>query len=263
MKSPRFGLSGYTIIEIMIVLAISGVILTSAILLFQGSQGRTAFDVAVQDVSSQIGTTLKEINTAVAQFPSQYTCQSNGINNWVTITNSPQTQGSNTDCIMLGEALYVDTSASQIDSYTVIGCRLANCDSSQDNSQDLPSAWPTTDTSLLKQTYNISSATIKSSNITGNSGTRSSSLVGFYINLSGSLPANTTTLLTYSYDNASSGNILSCIQVTSGSTCGFESGITQWVLCLQSPYDSTKTADVTISSTSKGISNTVRFEACS
>lgn len=250
--------SGYTIIEVMIVLAISGAILGSAILLFQGSQGRTAFDVAVQDANSEITSAIKEVNTAVAAFPGQYNCTASGAG---PVVSPPSTnnQGTNTGCIVLGQALWPH--GSQIDSYTVVGCQYKNCDSTQGDPATLTGALSRTHTTYLKQTYTMSSATVLSSKVTS-TGTPSS-LIGFYINLSGSPIEGSTTVLqlnSYSGFNSATGDsgVDNCLK----NGCGAPALVNQWTLCLQSPYDNSRTATINVNSTSRGISTITKFESC-
>lgn len=261
---------GYTVVEVMIVLAVSGTILASAIILFQGSQGRTDYDVAVQDVNSEITTIIKETNTAVAQFPDQYNCNTtSGQPPTITPDANPNEQGTNAGCVVLGRALRPHVGSSTLDFYTVVGCQYTNCGTSTSgNPAQLSDTNPATNAGLLKQTYSLSAATIKSSTVTPATPS-ASSLIGFYIDLSGSAISENATLLqinsygAFNNDNGSNENsaVESCINNTSNS-CNLISGITRWTLCLQSLYDSSRTAAIDVFSSSKGITTNVSFVGC-
>jgi type II secretory pathway pseudopilin PulG len=106
MSNPRSlvrGRSGFTIVETLIVIAVSSLLLTSSILLVAGQQRKVEFSQAAQDIRSNIERVISE--TSAGHYPnSGFSCTANSSN--VTITVSAvDTQGRNTNCIFLGRAL--------------------------------------------------------------------------------------------------------------------------------------------------------------
>lgn len=104
-------LTGFTIIEVMIVLAITGALLLVAILAVNGKQNTTEFIVAFQQAKLQINQTINEVNNGY--YPA----------------TSATLEGSDIDHTFLGLALQFGvkgTDPEQIQQYTVIGNRLQN-----------------------------------------------------------------------------------------------------------------------------------------
>lgn len=260
-KARVFGWSGYTIIEVMIVLAISGTILAAALIFFRGQQGETSFDVSVHDADSELTTRLKEVSTALSYFPDQYSCRFDNATKKIVITaDPPANQGTNRDCIVLGKAFWPHKDSSDIDIYTVIGSRLE--DGTGSITTNLDHALPTVNGDLLKQTYTIGAATILSSQVLSNSGdTGTTYLVGYYSNLSGSSGVANLQSLSYDFESTNYDNLKTCIEQTNIAACPQPESISSWTLCLGSVYGP-KTAKLEISNTSEGISTNIKFEDC-
>lgn len=102
---------GFTIVEVLIVLAVSGMLLISAVLLVNGRQSRTEFTTGINQIQQQLQQTINE--TASGFYPSDqnYTCHSSP-SGPVTFTNSPKGQGTNEGCIFLGNAVLLGTGPS-------------------------------------------------------------------------------------------------------------------------------------------------------
>lgn len=60
---------GYTIVETLIFLAVSGMMVISAVLLVSGQQGKTEFAQTVQDFSSQLQDISNDVSTGYSAFP--------------------------------------------------------------------------------------------------------------------------------------------------------------------------------------------------
>jgi prepilin-type N-terminal cleavage/methylation domain-containing protein len=99
---------GFTIVEVMIVLAVSGMLLVSAAALIDGRQSRTEFTTAVNDEQQQIQQIINE--TASGYYPNNqdFTCTPNPTSSPVLTKSTPGTgtrQGANQGCIFLGKAI--------------------------------------------------------------------------------------------------------------------------------------------------------------
>jgi type II secretory pathway pseudopilin PulG len=121
----REAVTGFTIIETLIVLAVSGSLFISAVILISGRTDKTQFTTATNDLKQSIQQTINE--TATGYFPNanNFTCTA-GIGTMPTLTNGSQNQGTNGGCIFLGKA--VQFGATDYDTgfltYAITGNRL-------------------------------------------------------------------------------------------------------------------------------------------
>jgi type II secretory pathway pseudopilin PulG len=101
----RKAVAGFTIIETLIVLAVSAMLVMSAIILISGRTDKTQFLTATNDLRQQIQQTINE--TASGYFPNanNFTCTANAIVSIPTLTNGSQQQGTNGGCVFLGKAM--------------------------------------------------------------------------------------------------------------------------------------------------------------
>jgi len=116
MKRPE---GGYTVIEVLLVIAISTIIFVSAIAVFGGQSRTTQFSQAMQDLQSKIQSYATEVTTGAQPDMSGYYC---GLSGGKPILS---TTGSNTgDCIFLGRTIHVYPGSNTIKIYTVLGTRV-------------------------------------------------------------------------------------------------------------------------------------------
>lgn len=116
--------AGFTIIETLIVLAVTGFMFLSAILLFAGQSRKVEFVQAVQDIQAQLQQTISEVGAGY--YPNTgFNC--NGISGNVTLTRGNNAQGSNTGCIFLGKVVQFgvrNTDPEQYHIYSVAGLQV-------------------------------------------------------------------------------------------------------------------------------------------
>src|SRR6266404_1087080 len=113
---------GYTIVEVMIVLAVSGVLLFSALTVVGGQQQKTSFSQAMQDVVSMIQNYAGQIQAGSYPSLEGQSCHAVALGN--PRGNRPQIGGSGSDdCISLGRAFQVQPGSGTIYSYPVLGLR--------------------------------------------------------------------------------------------------------------------------------------------
>lgn len=98
---------GYTVLEVMIVLAISGVMFIIAQNFVNGKQARTAFTQGVNELSSQLQNTADQVGDGQFSDIQMPTCQVNTAS-YVTFPTAAPTreQGTNTSCVFLGKLVY-------------------------------------------------------------------------------------------------------------------------------------------------------------
>lgn len=128
MKRLTWG-AGYTIVEVIIVLAVSSALLTSALLAFNGQAGRTEFATTVRDFDSRLQDIINDVSTGYYPNNGKIVCTSMpGPGGGITITTSgPAVElGTNGDCIFLGKVILFTPNgkSSKFQVFTVAGRRL-------------------------------------------------------------------------------------------------------------------------------------------
>ncbi len=101
---------GYTIVEVMIFLVVTGALLASAIAAFNGQQERTQFTQSIRELDSKIRDTANEVTSGFYSKTTGFTCISNPapgtppvINTVVVGPGNPQ--GTSTGCEFTGKVL--------------------------------------------------------------------------------------------------------------------------------------------------------------
>lgn len=135
---------GYTIIEVMIFLAISLVIAASSWSLISGKQAETEFNQKMRDTQSKIQDWINDVSTGfTGGDPSQQSCTISAIHRPQLQTGGPS---STPNCIFLGKAIqFTDPSYSgtpnqdeELYTYSIFGCRLAGCPNPPGPNANLP-----------------------------------------------------------------------------------------------------------------------------
>ena len=115
---------GYTIVEVMIVLAISAAMFVLVISSLAGRQNRTEFTTSIQNLKTQISQTISEISAGYYPSYNNFTCTDVG--GVPTIVSGSRAQGENSDCIFLGKVIQFgvsNTNPEQFVTYSVVGLR--------------------------------------------------------------------------------------------------------------------------------------------
>lgn len=97
------GQGGFTIIETLIVIAVSGLLLLSAMLLIVGQQNKVQFTQSIQEIQSAIQQTMSEVGTGYYSNPGNMRCE--GTSGNLRITSGNREQGANTGCIFIGKVM--------------------------------------------------------------------------------------------------------------------------------------------------------------
>jgi len=134
---------GYTIVEVMIVLAISGVMFLIAVVFIQGKGSAVQFTQGVNEFNSRIQATIQEV--ADGQYASLSTLGCTAGSTSLTISTGGSGQGVNDQCIFMGKV--VAGYGSQYKVVSVAGRRL-DPSTGQPGANPLTSVpWPIDDTS--------------------------------------------------------------------------------------------------------------------
>jgi len=113
---------GFTIVEVMIVLAVSSLIVLSALTLVNGRQNKTEFVTGINDLQQQVQQIVNETASGLYPGIGGFTCQP-GASGPVTFTGVSSAQGTNQGCIFLGKTIQfgLDTTDSQLAVLPIVG----------------------------------------------------------------------------------------------------------------------------------------------
>lgn len=267
--------SGYTVVEVMLFLAISGVIFAGAAYVFSGQQDKTSFEQGMRDLSSQLQKYIDEVSTSVFLGGGNYICTISGSTGRAQLSAGTPGQGTNQDCIFLGRAIQVVPTQQRIYIYSVLGNKSTpNGEPVTSFANAMPEPALSSGTDLTEEYY-APWGKVTSSKITGASGIATdSTLVGFYNSLqdgyqnSGVAGAQSVFAKGYNYQSSDplsprSAGIKSCIeeQNANGVTCANTPTISSWAVCFASTR-SAQTAILTLTSHPAGITTDVNFTSC-
>ncbi len=276
---------GYTIVEVIIFLAISAILFASAVKLIDGRQTATTFNQVMNNAQSQLEAWINSVTAGFAgATPGQTYCTTSGPGSRPALTSTPQ---ATPNCIFLGKALqftgtdtapnspYVD----KIYLYSLFGCLYVNCGSSGTLPTNLTvdNMTPAVSSGAdLTQVFNLSPAKVLSvtSSAVGSSYT-TSHLVGFFNSLNteqGTTTNGAVDLNAYQFrfdgssptpaDMPGGAVVLNCLELIS-SPCKAPVNADNWPEQLQSLNvcisDSRQSALLTITS-GYGIGATVRWQ---
>lgn len=128
--------AGYTLLEVMIVLAVSTLVFVAIAATFSGRQARVEFTQALRNYESGLQNIISDV--AEGSYQSGFTCQASSAGGSPTFSNGTQNPGSNLGCIFLGKI--VASEQNQSDVLTIVGRRTVS-NSTRDVST-LPEAAP-------------------------------------------------------------------------------------------------------------------------
>lgn len=112
----------FTIIEVLIVLAVTGALFVSAAIMIAGRRQQTEFNQAIRQVQSQIQQVINDV--ATGYYPDRGNFQCTAGPSGPVLTAGTAEQGTNSGCIFMGKAMQFDiagTSPEQFATYTIAG----------------------------------------------------------------------------------------------------------------------------------------------
>lgn len=110
---------GFTIVEVMIVLAVTGALFVSAAVLISGRTAKTQFEQSINQMTGQIRQQINDVASGYYPNRDNFACAKNAAGNGVAITAGTNAQGTNADCIFLGKALHFGATNADIQRYTI------------------------------------------------------------------------------------------------------------------------------------------------
>ena len=111
MRQTGHGGSGYTIIEMMLFIAIAGVIFVAGIAGFAGQQSKHQFTQSVKDFDAALQGIMNDVDTGFSDAETQFNCTvpsptiATSKPNLTNFDNTGGTGGSRKDCIFIGKVL--------------------------------------------------------------------------------------------------------------------------------------------------------------
>lgn len=174
---------GFTIVEVMIFLTVSGILFISAVALIGGQQDKTEFFDAIHDTFSQLQALSDNVQVGQFTTPSNFTCTADSAGDAPLITSGGTTiEGGHLGCILIGQFIQFSPGGNknQYAIYTVIGRQYQGATGSQPVTS-INMAKPTVLTSNVQTVTLPEGLTVGSISYTDPSqaGKQYTSLVGF------------------------------------------------------------------------------------
>lgn len=119
----------FTVVEVLIVLAVTGSLLVMAISLISGQQGRTGFTQSINDLQAQINDVINNVATGYYANNNNVTCTAPGASPVLATPGIPtNTQGQNNGCVFLGRAMQFDVGGdtTAFNVYDIVGLQKKN-----------------------------------------------------------------------------------------------------------------------------------------
>jgi type II secretory pathway pseudopilin PulG len=113
---------GYTIVEVMVFLAVSGGLFISAAMLMSGQQQKTQFAQSIREIESQIQDVMNDVSTGYYANTNNFKCSAPTAGSRPLITDGSNEQGANEGCIFIGRVMQF-TEGEHVYIYTVAGRR--------------------------------------------------------------------------------------------------------------------------------------------
>jgi len=112
-KRPR----GFTVVETLIVLAVTGGLFLAIAATLSGRQQRTQFQQSINDIRAQIEQVIGDVGNGF--FPSTGTFKCMATGGGIVINSGTVGQGENTGCVFLGKAMQFQISGTDPEEYDV------------------------------------------------------------------------------------------------------------------------------------------------
>lgn len=116
---------GFTIVEVMIVLGVTGALFISAATMISGRQNKTEFSTSINEIKSQIQQVISDVQTGFYPSSNNLICQVNPAGK-LAFTAGNTEQGSNKECTFLGKVIQFGVSSTdpeQFITYSIAGKR--------------------------------------------------------------------------------------------------------------------------------------------
>jgi type II secretory pathway pseudopilin PulG len=265
---------GYTVVEVMIVLAITSVLFASSVTVFQNRRQSTEFSQAMYDLQSKIQSYSNQVSSAALPDDGQsYVCTSVPVGSYPSLAPSALPQGDITsqDCIFLGKTLQIIPATDTIYVYPVFGSRVTSTGDSPANAlaaSPEPAIGPTPARTTF---YEVESYQLLNGTkiLSAKSGGGERDILAIYLNLAATANVSGNNVVAYTSKNTYTSkaadikntNIRTCIE--GGAPCGGGTVVGNtnlWTLCVQNDAG-TKKANLDIQAIATGISTKLTMDS--
>lgn len=96
--------AGFTIVETMIVLAVTGILFVAIAISWAGRQHKNEFTTSSNDIRDRMQQVISDVQNGFFPDTAGFTCTKTGSSN-LSLTSSSQTQGTNDNCVFLGKVM--------------------------------------------------------------------------------------------------------------------------------------------------------------
>lgn len=159
----KLSISGYTIVEALMFLAISGAMVGSVMAMVSGEQNKTEFITAVRNLESEVQDVINDVSIGYYPSNNAFSCSVN-VSGVPTITGGSSAQGTNQDCIFAGKALQFSPAGAntqgRMEVYTIMGRRQIGSGSSAVDVRNIEESHPRVVSNIagLSNSYNLNSS---------------------------------------------------------------------------------------------------------
>lgn len=284
--SWRTPVQGYTIFEVMIVLAVTSVLFLSVVVMFSGRQARTQFSQSMFDLQSTIQGYANDVATGSFPASSSYSCAAKTFAapyyTRPALTATANAQSTNQACLYVGKAVQAIAADDSLYIYNVLGLRTIFSPAGADSgvpAESLADAnpEPALDTGgahyYLTDTYKmLPGVKIVSAKYYADDGTsKNAELLELYTAFQ-STSANGQAMAAYTIPGLSSisappaggtvdAGLRKCIELQSPCDSYIPVGGQGWRLCLQDS-GTTRKAELTVKGTATGITTSLNMAGC-
>ncbi len=126
MKRVRGEAHGFTIVETLIFLGVSGALFVSALALIGGKQQKVEFEATVRELNQKIQSVMGNVSTGYYANVGKTTCtvSAGKVTDVTSNAASTEEQGKNGNCVFLGQLIEPSTSLPGFTTYGIVGSRL-------------------------------------------------------------------------------------------------------------------------------------------
>jgi hypothetical protein len=120
--------AGYTVVEVMMFLAISSLLFISAVIAIGGRQAQVQFTQGVNDLESTLQDIINDVGTGFFPHSNDFRCNAPTNSGPITFSSEDDQQGTSANCVFLGKAIQFEPAGGSgtIKVITIVGKRTVN-----------------------------------------------------------------------------------------------------------------------------------------
>jgi type II secretory pathway pseudopilin PulG len=153
-SGPQKRQKGYTIVEVLIFLAVSGLMFVVAASFVSGKQAKSEFRQGMNAVNDQVRQVINDVSNGYFPAGSGFVCSAGPSGPPTFPTNSPQEQGTNKGCVFMGKVIHFSPHGESrlINLITVAGRQYVTTDTAGTVPTSFSQARPTAVPGLTEET---------------------------------------------------------------------------------------------------------------